>query len=166
MANFDQFLEANKGFVASFDKGGLPMPPARHVAVVACMDARLHPEKVLGINIGDSHVIRNAGGRVSDDVIRSLVISQRLLGTTEVVVVHHTDCGMLTFTNEQLADKVQAELGVDVHGRDFLAFSDLKQSVLDDLATLRNSPLIPRDFPVSGAIYDVTTGIVHEVARV
>ena len=166
MANFDQFLEANKDFVASFDRGGLPMPPARHVAVVACMDARLHPEKVLGIDIGDSHVIRNAGGRVSDDVIRSLVISQRLLGTTEVVVLHHTDCGMLTFTNEQLADKVQAELGVDVHGRDFLAFSDLKQSVLDDLSTLRSSPLIPADFPVSGAIYDVTTGIVHEVARV
>jgi carbonic anhydrase len=165
MANFDQFLEANKGFVAGFDRGDLPMPPARHVAVVACMDARLHPEKALGIDIGDSHVIRNAGGRVSDDVIRSLVISQRLLGTTEVVVLHHTDCGMLTFTNEQLADKVQAELGVDVHGRDFLPFSDVEQSVRDDVATIRNSPLIPKDFPVAGAIYDVTTGVVHEVVR-
>jgi carbonic anhydrase len=166
MANFDQFLTANKGFASQFDRGHLPMPPARHVAVVACMDARLHPEKALGIDIGDSHVIRNAGGRVSDDVIRSLVISQRLLGTTEVVVLHHTDCGMLTFTNEQLAEKVQAELGVDVHGRDFLPFSDLEQSVRDDVATIRNSPLIPQGFPVSGAIYDVQTGIVHEVVRV
>lgn len=165
MSRFDEFLEANQEFRSSFNRGDLPMPPARHVAVVACMDARLHPEKVLGIDIGDAHVIRNAGGRVSDDVIRSLVISQRLLGTTEVVVVHHTDCGMLTFTNEQLADKVQAELGVDVHGRDFLAFNDLEQSVRDDLAILRQSPLIPSDFPVSGAIYDVKTGIVHEVLR-
>jgi carbonic anhydrase len=93
------------------------------------------------------------------------VISQRLLGTTEVVVLHHTDCGMLTFTNEQLAEKVQAELGVDVRGRDFLAFSDLEQSVRDDVATLRSSPLIPKDFPVSGAIYDVATGVVHEIVR-
>lgn len=165
MSRFDEFLDANQGFSASFNRGDLPMPPARHVAVVACMDARLHPEKVLGIDIGDAHVIRNAGGRVSDDVIRSLVISQRLLGTTEVVVVHHTDCGMLTFTNEQLADKVQAELGVDVHGRDFLPFSDLEKSVRDDVALLRESALIPDDFPVSGAIYDVTTGIVHEIVR-
>ena len=165
MTRFDEFLAANKSFAGSFDRGDLPMPPARHVAVVACMDARLHPEKVFGIDIGDSHVIRNAGGRVSEDVIRSLVISQRLLGTTEVVVLHHTDCGMLTFTNEQLADKIQAELGVDVHGRDFLPFSDLEKSVRDDVAILRGSPLIPSDFPVSGAIYDVTTGVVHEIVR-
>jgi carbonic anhydrase len=165
MSRFDEFLDANQQFSAAFDRGDLPMPPARHVAVVACMDARLHPEKVFGIDIGDAHVIRNAGGRVSEDVIRSLVISERLLGTTEVVVLHHTDCGMLTFTNEQLADKVQAELGVDVHGRDFLAFSDLEQSVRDDVTILRQSPLIPQSFPVSGAIYDVTTGIVHEIVR-
>jgi carbonic anhydrase len=165
VTKFDEFLAANEGFVASFDQGGLPMPPARSVAVVACMDARLHPEQALGIKLGDAHVIRNAGGRVSEDVIRSLVISQRLLGTNEIVVLHHTDCGMITFTNEQLAAKVQAELGVDVSGSDFLPFTDLEQSVRDDVATLRSSPLIPKQFPVSGAIYDVTSGKVHEVVR-
>ena len=165
MAKFDEFLLANKTFAEHFDQGDLPMPPARQVAVVACMDARLHPEKVLGLNIGDAHVIRNAGGRVSDDAIRSLVISERLLGTTEIVVLHHTDCGMLTFTNDQLAAKVQQDLGVDVSGRDWLPFGDLEQSVRDDVATLRESPLIPNTIPISGAIYDVTTGQVHEVVR-
>jgi carbonic anhydrase len=165
MTRFDEFLAANETFAAGFDKGDLQIPPARKVVVVACMDARLHPEAALGIALGEAHVIRNAGGRVSDDVIRSLVISQRLLGTNEVVVVHHTDCGMLTFTNEQLAAKVQAELGVDVGDRDFLPFPDLEQSVRDDVAIIRNSPLIPNDIVVSGAIYDVTTGKIHEVVR-
>lgn len=164
MSRFDEFLEANTIFAASFDQGDLPMPPARKVAVVACMDARLHPEKVLGLAIGDAHVIRNAGGR-AEDAIRSLVISERLLGTTEIVVLHHTDCGMLTFSNAQLAAKVQADLGADVAGRDFLPFSDLEQSVRDDVTILRASPLIPGDIPISGAIYDVTTGQVHEVVR-
>jgi carbonic anhydrase len=164
MTRFDEFLTANEGFVAVFDQGHLPMPPARQVAVVACMDARLHPEKVLGLAIGDAHVIRNAGGR-AQDAIRSLVISQRLLGTREIVVLHHTDCGMLTFSNEQLAAKVQAELGADVAGQDFLPFSDLEQSVRDDVAILRSSPLIPQDIPISGAIYDVTSGTVREVVR-
>ncbi len=164
MSRFDEFLEANTIFAASFDQGDLPMPPARKVAIVACMDARLHPEKVLGLAIGDAHVIRNAGGR-AEDAIRSLVISERLLGTTEIVVLHHTDCGMLTFSNAQLAAKVQADLGADVTGRDFLPFSDLEQSVRDDVTILRASPLIPGDIPISGAIYDVTTGQVHEVVR-
>lgn len=164
MSRFDEFLDANVAFVAEFDQGDLPMPPARKVAVVACMDARLHPEKALGIAIGDAHVIRNAGGRVQD-AVRSLVISQRLLGTTEIVVLHHTDCGMLTFTNEQLAARVAADLGADVSGQDFLPFPDLEQSVRDDVAFLRESPLIPNDIPISGAIYDVTTGKVHEVVR-
>jgi carbonic anhydrase len=164
MSRFDEFLAANAEFVEEFDKGDLPMPPARKVAVVACMDARLHPEKVLGLEIGDAHVIRNAGGR-AQDAIRSLVISQRLLGTTEIVVLHHTDCGMLTFTNEQLADRVKAELGADVSGQDFLPFGDLEQSVRDDVTILRGSPLIPANIPISGAIYDVTTGKVHEVVR-
>ncbi|NWG22725.1 MAG: carbonic anhydrase [Chloroflexi bacterium] len=164
MTRFDEFLQANETFAASFTRGDLPMPPARKVAVVACMDARLHPEKALGIDIGDAHVIRNAGGR-AEDAIRSLVISQRLLGTQEIVVLHHTDCGMLTFTNEQLAAKVRDDLGVDVAGRDFLPFSDVEQSVRDDVAILRASPLIPDDIPISGAIYDVRTGKVHEVVR-
>lgn len=164
MTRFDEFLAANQGFAATFDQGDLPMPPARRVAVVACMDARLHPEKALGLAIGDAHVIRNAGGR-AQDAIRSLVISQRLLGTREIVVLHHTDCGMLTFTNEQLAARVRDELGADVSGQDFLPFPDLEQSVRDDVAILRSSPLIPAGIPISGAIYDVTTGRVHEVVR-
>jgi carbonic anhydrase len=164
MSRFDEFLEANEAFAAHFDKGGLPLPPARRVAVVACMDARLHPEKVLGLEIGDAHVIRNAGGR-AQDAIRSLVISQRLLGTNEIVVLHHTDCGMVTFTNQQLADKVQSDLGVDVSGQDFLPFPDLEQSVRDDVALLRESPLIPKDIPISGAIYDVETGRLREIVR-
>jgi carbonic anhydrase len=165
MTKFDEFLTANTKYAEAFDRGDLPMPPARHVAIVTCMDARLHPEKFLGLDVGDAHVIRNAGGRVSEDALRSLVISEQLLGTTEIVVIHHTDCGMLTFTNEQLAAKVQQELGVDVSGRDFLPFSDLEQSVRDDVEIVRSSPLIPSDIPVSGAIYDVRTGKVHEVVR-
>jgi carbonic anhydrase len=163
MAVFDEFLRANRSYAANFDQGDLPMPPSRQVAVLTCMDARLHPSRFLGLELGDAHVIRNAGGRASEDAIRSLVISQRLLGTREIVVIHHTDCGMLTFTNEQLAAQVQQELGVNVVGRDFLPFSDLEQSVRDDVATLRASSLIPGDIPVSGAIYDVRTGTLRVV---
>lgn len=158
MSVFEAFLQANRAHAGSFKKGDLPMPPARRVAVLTCMDARLHPNEFLGLDLGDAHVIRNAGGRASDDAIRSLVISQRLLGTREIVVIHHTDCGMLTFTNEQLAEQIQRELGADVKGRDFLPFSDIDQSVRDDVATLESSPLIPRDIPISGAVYDVRTG--------
>jgi carbonic anhydrase len=167
MSVYDEFLSANGKFSVAFDvagDGAKPMPPARKVAVVTCMDARLDPAKFLGLQIGDAHVIRNAGGRVSEDAIRSLVISQRLLGTTEVVVIHHTDCGMLTFRNEDLAGKIQQDLGVDVGNRDFLPFPDLEQSVRDDVAIIKNSPLIPDDIPVSGAIYDVHTGKVTGVA--
>jgi carbonic anhydrase len=165
MASYEEFLTANQQYAQTFDRGDLPMPPARHVAVLTCMDARLHPEKFLGLDIGDAHVIRNAGGRASEDAIRSLVISERLLGTTEIVVIHHTDCGMLTFTNQQLAQKIKQDIGADVGGRDFLPFSDLEQSVRDDVATLRQSPLIPKDIPIAGAIYDVRTGKLREVVR-
>jgi carbonic anhydrase len=164
MARFDEFLSANKQYAQSFDRGDLPMPPARRVAVVTCMDARLHPEKFLGIDLGEAHMIRNAGGRAAD-AIRSLVISEQLLNTSEIVVIHHTDCGMLTFTNEQLAAKVQQELGADVAGQDFLPFSDVEQSVRDDVEELRASPLIPKDIPISGAVYDVRTGKLTEVVR-
>jgi carbonic anhydrase len=165
MSKFDEFLAANGSYASGFDKGDLAMPPKRQVAVVTCMDARLHPEKFLGLEVGDAHVIRNAGGRTSDDALRSLVISQRLLGTNEIVVIHHTDCGMVTFTNEQLAAKIKDDLGVDVGERDFLPFSDLEQSVRDDVAFLRSSPLIPANIPISGAIYDVRSGAVTEVVR-
>lgn len=166
MLNFDVFLKANQHYQATFELGDLPIPPARGVAVLTCMDARLDPDKILGLELGDAHVIRNAGGRASQDAIRSLVISQRLLGTREIVVIHHTDCGMVTFTNEQLCSQIKADLDVDTHGFDFLPFTDLEQSVRDDVATLRASPLIPRDIPISGAIYDIVTGALHEVVRV
>lgn len=165
MARFDEFREANERYAASFDRGDLLTPPALRVAVVTCMDARLHPEKFLGLELGDAHVIRNAGGRVSEDAIRSLVISERLLGTEEILVVHHTECGMLTFTNEDLTAKIKEDLGVDATGRDFLPFSDLEQSVRDDVERLRNSDLIPDDIYISGAIYDVKSGELREVAR-
>ncbi len=165
MAVIDELLNNNERYAKEFVQGDLPMPPARKLAVVTCMDARLHPSQFLGLDLGDAHVIRNAGGRVSDDAIRSLVISQRLLGTTEVAVIHHTDCGMLTFSNEMLAAKIQADLGVDVAGQDFLPFSDLAESVREDVQTLRNSPLITKDTPIYGGIYDVKSGKVLEVMR-
>jgi carbonic anhydrase len=165
MAIFDALVSANQDFAGRFDKGDLPMPPARQVAVLTCMDARLHPETFLGLRVGDAHVIRNAGGRASDDAIRSLVISQRLLGTKEIVVIHHTDCGMLTFSNDDLVAKIRKELGADATGIDFLPFSDLEQSVFDDVETLRGSELIPGDIAITGAIYDVKSGRVLEVIR-
>ena len=165
MASFDEFKRANEQYAAGFEGGDLPAPPARKVAVVTCMDARLHPEQFLGLRLGDAHVIRNAGGRVSEDAIRSLVISERLLGTEEVVVVHHTDCGMLTFRNEDLTAKIKEDLGVDASGHDFLPFSDLEESVREDVEKIRASALIPDDISVSGAIYDVKTGELRKVIR-
>lgn len=165
MAVFDEFLKTNKQYAESFDRGDLSAPPGRQVAVVTCMDARLDPWQFLGMDLGDAHVIRNAGGRVSEDAIRSLVISQRLLGTNEVVVIHHTDCGMATFENEDLANKIQQDLGVDASGYDFLPFSDLEQSVRDDIEILKNSRLIPDGITLVGAVYDVGSGEVREILR-
>lgn len=163
MSETPRLLEANKQYAAAYTKGKLPMPPSRHVAVITCMDARLHPEKFLGLQEGEAHMIRNAGGRASDDAIRSLVISQQLLGTNEVVVIHHEDCGMLTFTNEQLREKVQKDLKASAAGVDFLPFTNLEQSVRDDVARLRSSPLIAKGIPIGGYIYDVHTGRLTEV---
>ena len=165
MARFDEFKQANEQYAAQFDRGDLPIPPARRVAVVTCMDARLNPEEFLGLELGDAHIIRNAGGRVSDDAIRSLVISERLLGTDEIVVIHHTECGMLTFRNEDLAAKIKEDLGVDASGQDFLPFSDLEGGVREDVEKVRASELIPNDITVSGAVYDVKTGELREVIR-
>lgn len=161
MSEVPSFLKANERYAASFHKGHLPMPPARHVAVVACMDARLDPARILGLEEGDAHVIRNAGGR-AEDAIRSLVISQQLLGTREVVVIHHTDCGMLTFTDDQLRRKLHDGLGVDT-ALEFLPFSDVDASVRDDVAAMRRSPLLLRDTPVAGFVYDVKTGRLRQV---
>ena len=156
-------LSANERYAAGFTKGDLPMPPGRHVSVLACMDARLHPEKFLGLDEGDAHVIRNAGGRASDDALRSLIISYKLLGTREFVVIHHTDCGMLTFTNDQLRGMLRDDLNADASGIDFLPFSDLDESVRQDVQTIRSSPLIPDDISVSGFVFDVKTGRLREV---
>jgi carbonic anhydrase len=158
MSVTQEFQKANDAYASSFNKGNLPMPPARHVAVLTCMDARLHPERFLGLELGDAHVIRNAGGRASDDAIRSLAISQQLLGTNAVVVIHHTDCGMLTFSNEDLRKKLKQELNADAENIDFLPFKDLEQSVRDDVATIKNSPLLLKNIEVSGFIYDVKSG--------
>src|SRR6266571_5672242 len=129
MTVVQEFLEANEGYARTFQKGHLPMPPARHVAVLTCMDARLDPAKMLGLEEGDAHVIRNAGGRASEDALRSLVISHKLLGTREFLVIHHTDCGMLTFTNDQLRAQLKRDLNADASAIDFLPFPDLDESV-------------------------------------
>ena len=165
MAAYDQLESSARAQAEGFEHGDVPMPPARRLAVVTCMDARLHPEKFLGLDVGDAHVIRNAGGRVSGDAIRSLVISQRLLGTKEVLIVHHTDCGMLTFTNDDLVAKIRQDLGADASGNDFLPFGDLEQSVIDDVEAVRSSELIPDDIPVTGAVYEVETGRLRETVR-
>lgn len=157
----DEFLEANTRYAASFTHGDLPAPPARHVAVVTCMDARLDPASFLGLQNGDAHVIRNAGGR-AEDALRSLAIAQQLLGVREIVVIHHTSCGMLAFTNEQFRRTLRDHLGTET-AMDFLPFTDLEQSVRDDVAIIRASPLLRQDGPVRGFIYDVHTGRLHEV---
>jgi len=158
MSVAQEFQKANAAYASSFSKGNLPMPPGRHVAVLICMDARLDPARFLGLEVGDAHVIRNAGGRASEDAIRSLAISQQLLGTNEVVVIHHTDCGMLTFSNEDLRKKLKQELNANAEHIDFLPFKDLEQSVRDDVATIKNSPLLLKNIEVSGFIYDVKSG--------
>jgi carbonic anhydrase len=158
MSVVDEFRKANEAYASNFQKGHLPMPPARHVAVLTCMDARLHPARFLGLAEGDAHVIRNAGGRASEDAIRSLVISEQLLGTNTVVVIHHTDCGMLTFSNDDLRSKIKQDLHANADHIDFLPFKDLEQSVRDDVAAIKASPLIPDSIEVSGFIYDVKNG--------
>lgn len=163
MAEVTALVEANEQYVEQFDQGALPMPPARQLAVLTCMDARLHPEKFLGLSIGDAHVIRNAGGRASDDAIRSLIISSHLLNTREFVVIHHTDCGMLTFTNADLQNKLAQETNEDVSGFDFLPFGDLAESVRDDVKRIQASPLLEDSIPVTGFIYDVRTGRLDQV---
>jgi carbonic anhydrase len=161
MSEVSTFLKANERYAVSFKKGDLPMPPSRRVAIVACMDARLDPARILGLEEGDAHVIRNAGGRAAD-ALRSLIISQQLLGTREVVVIHHTDCGMLTFTDEQLKRKVRDELGATT-SIDFLPFSDLDTSVSDDVKAIRESSLLLKGLPLSGFVYDVKTGRLRQV---
>ncbi|HUL69254.1 MAG TPA: carbonic anhydrase [Gemmatimonadales bacterium] len=162
MAVIDELVVANKRFSGARQAVQLPMPPARKVAVVTCMDARILPGRVLGLEEGDAHVIRNAGGRAKD-ALRSLVISQRLLGTQEVAVIHHTDCGMLTFSNDDLRRKIRDDLHTDAADIDFLPFPEVEQSVRDDVKFLKDSPLIPDAVPIRGFVYDVRTGALTEV---
>jgi carbonic anhydrase len=162
MSVSDELLQANAEYARTFDRGDLPMPPARRLAIVTCMDARIIPSRQLGLQEGDAHVIRNAGGRARD-ALRSLVVSQRLLGTNEIAVIHHTDCGMLTFTNSELHARVKQDLGADSSDIDFLPFSDVEESVREDVAFLLSSPLIPGDVLIRGFVYDVHSGRLDEV---
>jgi len=162
MSATDDLLRNNEAYAASFDKGDLPLPPAKKLVVLACMDARLNPYGALGLKEGDAHVIRNAGGVVTDDEIRSLAISQRLLGTEEIILVHHTDCGMLTFTDDQFKRQIQDEVGIKP-AWSAEAFADLDEDVRQSIARIKASPFIPRKDSVRGFVYDVSNGRLREV---
>jgi carbonic anhydrase len=157
-------LQANRSYAEGFDKADLPTLPGRRFAVVTCMDARLDPAKFLGLEEGDAHVIRNAGGVVSDDALRSLIISHWLLGTEEALVIAHTGCGMPTFTNDDLHAKLADETGADASGIDFLPFPDLDGSVRESVERVRSSDLLPDSFTATGYVYDCSTGALREVA--
>jgi len=159
----DELLQNNVRYTEGFDKGDLPLPPAKGVAVVACMDARLHVSKLLGLEEGDAHIIRNAGGVVTDDEIRSLAISQRLLGTREIILIHHTGCGMLTFKDDEFRRQIQEETGVRPEWASE-AFSDLDEDVRQNIARIKASPFIPHKDSVRGFVYEVETGRLREVA--
>ena len=163
MSATDDLLKNNEEYAASFDKGELPLPPAKKVAVVACMDARLHVAKLLGLEEGDAHVIRNAGGVVTDDEIRSLAISQRLLGTEEVILIHHTDCGMLTFTDEDFSRQLEDDTGVKPEWS-AETFGDLDENVRESIARIKDSPFVPNKDSVRGFVYEVETGRLREVS--
>jgi carbonic anhydrase len=162
MSTTDELLRNNERYAESFDKGDLPMPPAKQIAIVTCMDARLSPYVMLGLSEGDAHVIRNAGGVVTDDEIRSLMISQRLLGTREVMLIHHTDCGMLTFSEEEVKGQIQEEIGIKPPFA-LEPFTDLEENVRQSIKRIEASPFIPHKDSVRGFIYEVETGRLREV---
>jgi len=162
MSVTDELLVHNESYAKSFAHGALPLPPAKPVAVVACMDARLDTHRVLGLREGDAHVIRNAGGVVTEDVIRSLTISQRLLGTREILLIHHTDCGMLTFSDDAVKAAIYADTGIRPPFA-LEAFSDLAEDVRHSIARIKSSPFVPHKQSVRGFIYEVTTGRLVEV---
>lgn len=162
MSVTDELLRNNEEYAANFDKGDLPLPPGKKIAVLACMDARLTVEEVLGLRTGEAHIIRNAGGLATDDAIRSLVISQHLLGTDEVIVVEHTGCGMLTFDDERVRLQIATETGTDLDLA-FHAFLDLESNLRAQVERIRAHPWI-KDIPVSGLIYEVESGRLRHVA--
>ena len=163
MSQTDELLKNNEVYASKFDKGGLPLPPARKVAVVACMDARLNPSYLLGLQEGDAHVIRNAGGVITDDEIRSLAISQRLLGTEEIILIHHTDCGMLTFKDDDFRRQIQEDTGIKPQWA-AESFADLEEDVRQSKARIEASPFVPHKDSIRGFIYDVDTGRLQEVS--
>jgi len=158
----DELLVNADRYADAFDRGDLPLPPAKRVAVVACMDARLNPYGLLGLSEGDAHVIRNAGGVVTDDEIRSLSISQRLLGTEEIILIHHTDCGMLTFSDDEFRRQVQDDTGIKPEWA-AEAFDDLEADVRQSIARIKSSPFIPKKDQIRGFVYDVRTGRLSEI---
>lgn len=162
-ALLNEVLHANERYAEVFDRSKLAIPPAKHLAVLACMDARLTVPDFLGLRTGDAHIIRNAGGIATEDAIRSLIISTKLLGTNEFVVVNHTDCGMLTFKDRELQLRLAKETGVDAAKVTFHAFSDLEKNVRTQVERIRSSPFIPRAIPITGFVYDVRSG---KLARV
>jgi carbonic anhydrase len=162
MSIIDELLQNAERYGEGFDKAELPLPPAKRVAIVACMDARLNPYGLLGLNEGDAHVIRNAGGVVTDDEIRSLSISQRLLGTEEIMLIHHTDCGMLTFSDDEFRHQVQQETGIKPEWA-AEAFDDLGEDLRQSIARIKASPFIPKKDNVRGFVYHVETGHLSEV---
>lgn len=162
MSAIDEFVANNAAYSDQFSKGSLPMPPVKQIAVVACMDARLETGALLGLLEGDAHVIRNAGGVATDDVIRSLTISQRLLGTREIMLIHHTDCGMLTFKDADLKQQIQDETGIKPPFA-MEAFTDVDDDVRQSLARIKASPYIPHTDQVRGFVYDVASGALYEV---
>ena len=163
MSATNELLAANQSYAETFTKGGKPMPPAKKVAIVACMDARIETGRLLGLEEGDAHVIRNAGGVVTDDVIRSLAISQRLLGTTEIVLVHHTDCGMLTFKDDGLKAQIEEDTGLRPTFA-LEAFSNPEDDVRQSVRRIEASPFVPHKDNIRGFVYDVETGRLNEVA--
>jgi carbonic anhydrase len=162
MSATEEYLASNARYAETFT-GLLPLPPGRHVAVVACMDARLNVYAILGLNEGEAHVIRNAGGVITDDQIRSLAISQRLLGTREIILIHHTDCGMLTFTDDQFKRSIQDETGIKPPWS-AEAFPDLEEDVRQSIARIKANPFIPHKDAVRGFVFDVATGKLNEVS--
>lgn len=164
MSVTDQYLKNNEIYASQFN-GPLPLPPAKHIAVLACMDARINVYAALGIQEGDSHVIRNAGGVVTEDEIRSLAISQRLLGTKEIILIHHTDCGMLTFTDDEFKASIHAEVGIKPAWA-AEAFNDLDADVKQSINRIKQSPFIPHKDSVRGFVFDVATGRLREVLAV
>ena len=164
MTATEEFLQANRSYAESFTKGDTPLPPGKKVAVVACMDARIETGRLLGLDEGDAHVIRNAGGVVTDDVIRSLAISQRLLGTEEIVLIHHTDCGMLTFRDDEVKAQIEEDTGLRPQFA-LEAFTDLDDDIRQSIRRIEASPFVPKKDSIRGFVYDVGTGRLNEVTN-